>query len=279
MRVNTNLYPDFLIIGAMKAGTTTLYRDLYDHSGLFLPEEKEPNCLAYDNVLTLEGARHYRALFSSAKEGQLIGEASTCYSKAPFYGDVPSRAFSLCGADLKIIYVVREPFDRMVSQYRFEKLQGLESRSIDCAILEDHKYVAYSSYHSQLEAWSKVFGRENIFCLNFEWYIENRELALLEIARFLELDPSFDYLDQDSKFNSSEGNRLLIGFWGWLLTTSFYSRHIRPLINWKLRNILANVFMRKASSEKECISAVLREQACAKLTSKDWKVYDESYKG
>ena len=99
----------------MKAGTTTLYRDLYDHPEVFLPEEKEPDSLAYDDVLTTEGTRTYRGMFAGANDGQLIGEASTSYSKAPFFGDVPSRALRLCGSDLKIIYVVREPFERMVS--------------------------------------------------------------------------------------------------------------------------------------------------------------------
>lgn len=279
MKKNSNLFPDFLIIGAMKAGTTTLYRDLYDHPEVFLPEEKEPDSLAYDDVLTIEGSKNYQGMFAGANDGQLIGEASTSYAKAPYFGDVPGRALELCGSDLKIIYVVREPFERMVSQYKFEKLQGLESRSIEAAILEDHKYVAFSSYHSQLQDWLDVFGRKNVFCLNFEWYIENRELALVELSRFLGLDPSLVHIDQESKFNSSEGNRLLIGFWGWFLTTSFYSTYIRPLISWRLRNFLANTLMRKAAAEKETISSHFREEACSRLKSEDWAVYNESYKG
>lgn len=279
MKKNKNKFPNFLIIGAMKAGTTTLYRDLYSHPKVFLPEEKEPDSLAYDDVLTTEGAKKYSSMFSGAKDDQIIGEASTSYSKAPYYGNVPGRAAELCGRDLKIIYVVREPFERMVSQYKFEKLQGLEARSIEAAILEDPKYVSFSSYHSQLEAWLNVFERENVFCLNFEWYIENRELALAKIFRFLGLDPFLIHLDQESKFNSSEANRLLIGFWGWFLTSSFYSGYIRPLISWRLRNILANILMRKAAAEKETISSNLREVACARLKSEDWAVYNDSYKG
>ena len=53
------MLPDFLIIGAMKSGTTSLYADLKTHPSIFLPEDKEPSCLASDEVLTDAGQAPY----------------------------------------------------------------------------------------------------------------------------------------------------------------------------------------------------------------------------
>src|SRR5262245_34426917 len=85
-------FPDFLIVGAMKAGTTSLHRDLNLHPQIFLPEEKEPEGLCHDRVLSARGRRRYARLFRPSRAGQMRGEASTAYTKLPEWQGVPARA-------------------------------------------------------------------------------------------------------------------------------------------------------------------------------------------
>ena len=84
--------PDFLIIGAMKAGTTTLYRDLMTNPAIFFPSEKEKSHLLRDEVLTEAGRRDYEKLFRRARPGQVLGIAPTRYTNLPDCPGVPGRA-------------------------------------------------------------------------------------------------------------------------------------------------------------------------------------------
>ena len=108
--------PDFLIVGAMKAGTTTLYHDLSEHPDIFLPVLKEPEVLTTLERLD-EMRAYYARLFRPARPGQLKGEASTAYTKRPNNEGVAEKARALCGDGLKIIYIRRDPVERIRSQY------------------------------------------------------------------------------------------------------------------------------------------------------------------
>ena len=75
--------PGFLIIGAMKAGTTTLYHDLLTNPQVFFPLDKEPGNLASHDVLGEDGRGRYASIFKTARPDQICGEASTTYTKLP----------------------------------------------------------------------------------------------------------------------------------------------------------------------------------------------------
>ena len=89
--------PDFLIVGAMKAGTTTLYRDLSGHPGIYLPEEKEPETLVRFGNDEAAILRDYKSLLGRSPKGALTGEASTVYTKRPLHEGVAERAWRICG--------------------------------------------------------------------------------------------------------------------------------------------------------------------------------------
>ena len=95
--------PHFLIIGGMKCGSTTLYRDLLTHPRVFFPIDKEPCNLCDDRVLTDAGRAEYEALFKRARPDQLCAEASTDYTKLPDRPGVAARALRVLGPELKLI--------------------------------------------------------------------------------------------------------------------------------------------------------------------------------
>ena len=84
--------PKFLIIGAMKAGTTTLYEDLLQIPALWLPPQKEPEDLIHPEVETAQGLRVYEQKFARCPSGAIAGDASTAYAKRPTYEGVAARA-------------------------------------------------------------------------------------------------------------------------------------------------------------------------------------------
>lgn len=195
--------PNFLIIGAMKAGTTTLYEDLSRCSDIYMPPEKEPNDLVSDYVETQEGLRRYSAKFSAARGAKAIGEASTAYTKRPHYEGVAARAHRILGGDLRLVYMTRDPIRRIVSHYHHEVAAGRATAPLNVAVLEDPQYVAYSRYEYQLQPWRETFAAQQILVVEFERYLSHRSEVLGEVRSFLGLSGA--YPQPEGHRNASAG--------------------------------------------------------------------------
>jgi len=121
--------PDFFIVGAPKCGTTSLYSWLREHPDIFMPEEKEPHYFAQhlsDRYCRVRNEADYLALFKSAEEHQLCGEASVLYG---FYRDSIKEILAF-NPEAKIIFMIRNPVD-MVQSYHGQLLVNLEEDVTD----------------------------------------------------------------------------------------------------------------------------------------------------
>jgi len=158
--------PDFVIIGAMKCGTSTLAAQLGAQDGVFMTTPKEPNFFSDDGVFA-QGMDWYRALFDPAGPDDLKGEASTHYAKAPTHPDAPARMHAAVpGA--KLIYLMRDPAERAISHYIHEWTQGVIDGDLDAALDSHPELVAYSRYDLQLEPWRALYGDDAILTLRLE---------------------------------------------------------------------------------------------------------------
>lgn len=247
--------PGFLIIGAMKAGTTSLYDDLTRVSGIYMPPEKEPEDLIHDAVETLDGLARYRAKFAAAHRGDICGEASTAYSKLPIYQGVAQRARRLLGPDLRVIYMRREPIKRIVSQYHHLWGLGLENRPINRAVLEDETYVAYSQYERQIAPWRDAFGDKNILLIDFEDYIGRRQETLARVCAFLGRETPKGV--NETHRNRSEGKRVTRpgSFLARLRVSPFYLYRIKPLLPTGLRDKIKAAVLPKARRMTDTLTA------------------------
>ncbi|QDZ10715.1 sulfotransferase family protein [Devosia ginsengisoli] len=257
--------PDFLIVGSMKAGTTTLYRDLVQHPDIFLPQEKEPETLVRfgeDDRAILED---YRSLMRPAATGQICGEASTAYTKRPDHEGVAERALRICGAKLKIIYLTREPISRIVSQYRHELALGLVQEPLNQAVLANGRYVAYSRYDWQLAPWLAALGPDNVLVLRFEDYVARRAETVGRICQFLGVSaPAGDF---DRAFNTSEGKMVPRGLWKAVVASRFYQRQIKPLVPVGMRERMAGRVLTPVQQQVGELEPQTRERLAEALRS------------
>lgn len=175
--------PDFVIIGAMKCGTSTLHAQLAAQPQFFMSEPKEPNFFSNDEIYA-KGEGWYRGLFKNAPAGAIKGESSTHYTKLPTYTETVDRLAALI-PNAKFIYVMRDPIDRLISHYIHEWTQGVIKCSIDEAIEKHPELVAYSRYAYQLEPWIARFGRERILTVIFERMTAEPDAELNRITAFL----------------------------------------------------------------------------------------------
>jgi hypothetical protein len=157
--------PDFIIIGAMKSGTTTLFRWLGEHPLVQLPTQKEPGFFSNERKWE-HGVDWYRSIFPSTAGRPVTGEASARYTFLPNAATCAERMMSVV-PHVKVIYVVREPIDRLRSHYRHEVQRGRERRSPEDALLDpDSAYVACSRYWSCLRPYVDRFSKDQILVVS-----------------------------------------------------------------------------------------------------------------
>lgn len=175
--------PDFIVIGAMKAATSTFHEQLARQEGIFMSEEKEP-CFFSDDSVFARGEEWYRSLFAEAPEGSLRGESSTHYTKLPTYPDTVRRMRALV-PDAKLIYILRHPIDRLVSQYVHEWTVNRIRVGIEEAIERHEELVAYSRYAWQVAPYLEAFGPDRVLPVLFDSLSSRPDAELERVCGFL----------------------------------------------------------------------------------------------
>jgi hypothetical protein len=177
--------PGFVVIGAMKCATTTLHEQLARQPGVFMSHPKEPNFFSDDDEYA-RGLGWYSSLFREADPSALCGESSTHYTKLPTYPQTVERmARALPG--VKLIYVMRHPVDRLLSQYVHERTVGRITVGIREAIDRHTELVDYGRYHMQLEPYLETFGPDRVLPVFFRRLTQHPQEELERIGRFLGL--------------------------------------------------------------------------------------------
>ncbi len=181
--------PGFLIIGATKSGTTTLFRALAGHPDIWIHPRKE---LRYFNeeYNWSKGPDWYQAQFAPAvRSGALIcGESSNSYTRFPLLAGVPERIARI-NPDMKLLYVVRDPMKRIESHYRHRFLNGVEARPAEAAIRADRRYVVASLYGAQVQEHLRVFPRSQLCVIRAEELFAAPDRVTVTLSAFLGIDP------------------------------------------------------------------------------------------
>ena len=225
----TNNLPNFLIVGAAKSGSTSLYHYLNQHPEVFMPINKEPNFLVSDYQLQTSSncpsykidkkrmvfnEKDYYNLFDEIKkEHKAVGEATVTYLYKPEYA-IPKIKKYL--RDPKIIIILRNPIKRAFSQYSYVCELGLEKHSFQEAIsressrLKDNwsstfAYLDQGRFYSQVKSYKEAFSNVHIIIL--EEFINDKQNHLFELYRFLNIDDSFEN-SFDKEYNVSGVPRL-----------------------------------------------------------------------
>lgn len=229
------MLPRFLVIGAMKAGTTTLFHDLRRNPHIDLPE-KEVGALTTDAVLRSHGAEQYASIYGHATRPRMLaGDVSTTYAMLPNIAGCARRAYSLLDPSARIIYIVRDPIARIISHHRHERQERMITDGIDDAVRRYGRFTAFSQYARQLEPWIGHFGRDQILVLRFEDYVASRNETIAEVCAFLAVPMAGDPIDEDVIHNQSDAKPEVRGVWRRLSSNVAYRHMVRPLMNPEVR--------------------------------------------
>jgi hypothetical protein len=172
--------PDFLIVGAGRAGTTTLYRWLRRHPGVFMPDDKEPGYFVHDHGVNDLAA--YERLFAPAG-ARLKGEASTLYLTCPESAAWIRRELG----DIPIFILLRDPVARCFSMYVWMYQNGWEPITVferalaaepvrrgnpsvmapyKKCVCDDYQYFESGLYSAQVRNYQEKFSSVHVLLLD-----------------------------------------------------------------------------------------------------------------
>ena len=222
--------PNFIIIGAMKAATTSIYTYLKQHPDIFMTKVKEPMFFNNFNQNTdfkvlgnkskkVNSLLDYFSMFGSVKNESAIGEASPAY----IYNENAPYLIKEHLPDVKIIAILRQPTDRAYSNFLHTKRADRENvNSFGQAIkiekerISDnwsplYHYIQKGFYSVQLKRYYNLFPKENIKVYLFEDVVKNPKETLKDIFKFLNVDENIE-IDTSKKSNVSGTPKGILGF-------------------------------------------------------------------
>jgi hypothetical protein len=210
--------PDFLIGGAPRSGTTWLYRALDRHPAVYMakPAKPEPKFFLVDHLYA-RGLEYYsRTWFEDAPPGRVAGEKSTDYLESAAAAERIARDLP----NARLVFILREPVDRAYSNYRWTRMNGLETEDFETALrLEDkrelperlkftrpYSYFSRGLYADLLQPYFDRVDRDRILVLKFEDLADRPSEQLVRLQSFLGVAPRPEDADGLGIVNPSERN-------------------------------------------------------------------------
>lgn len=177
---------NFMVIGAARSATTSICKILDSHPDICFSSVKEPQF--FSNNDWRNNLNGYHKLFKR-NNALLYGEGSTNYTKHPWFNNHIPRDIHEYNPDMKFIYVIRNPIDRILSHYKFALERGYTNSTISEAIKNNSIYIDTSKYMSQIKPYLEQFGRDQIQIIVFDDFKNNPQLVIDSICTFLKITP------------------------------------------------------------------------------------------
>jgi hypothetical protein len=198
-------WPTFLVIGAYKAGTTTLHHVLRAHPQVFVPDRREPSYFAFADATdpsnpawhrSVRDEADYLALFAGAEDAKAVGEVSPEYLLHP----AAPAAIASRIPDVTLLAVLRDPAERAFSDWVMYRREGHEPLSFEAALdVQDERrargeptgfYLAGGQYADQVARFIDAFGRDRLHVWLYEDVTRDADAAYAEMFSAIGVDPT-----------------------------------------------------------------------------------------
>lgn len=275
--------PEFLIIGAARAGTTALHSYLRQNPSIFMPAAKEPNFFSFEGeALNYKGPGadyvnnsvtdidEYRALFSDAPPGNVCGEASPLY----LFSEKAPRRIHHHIPQVRMVVVLRNPIDQALSHYLYAVKQRIESLEDFAEALEAEEerlaagwqplfgYSHFPRYAEQLSRYFNLFDRNQFLIRTYEDFQTDPQALIGDITSFIGADTEF-CPDLSNQLNAGGMPRSRL-FQDFLMkpnpVTGLIARVLPQEMRWKIRDRLSQFNLRRGIEMPPRARAMLRER-------------------
>ncbi|MCF6252180.1 MAG: sulfotransferase [Methylococcaceae bacterium] len=252
------MLPNFLIIGAPRSGTTSLYAALRQHPEIYFSEFKEPwffslidkeTCFAGpgdNNHKRINKYEDYEKLFLDVRNEKVFGEASTLYlhcDKAPIKikKHIPN---------VKLIVILRNPVDRAFSNYQQHLQLGRESVKDFRSALEEEDarkvkgwspfwlYKELGFYNKQLKNYLRYFDKSQLKVFLYEDLVNDQTALYRSVFEYLDVDSSFSPVIAGRINSSGKPNSKLLHYF--LSETNVIKTSIAKVMHPKIRHFISS---------------------------------------
>lgn len=194
----TRATPNLFLVGAAKAGTTTLHALLDGHPDIYMSTVKEPHFFSdareAPNIAPIRDEDTYRSLFAPGRAASYRGESSPSY----LWDAEAATRIARWTPDAAIVVSLRDPVDRAYSHYLMDVREGLQTAPFDVALRDDaarpekgwgvsHLYFELGMYAAQADRYLTTFGRDRVHVLFFEDLIRDADAVTASLFRFLRI--------------------------------------------------------------------------------------------
>ena len=239
--------PDFIGLGAQKAGTSWIYSCLYEHPQICMPM-KEIHFFSRQRNWT-KGYDWYESVFGECPVSQTVGEFSTSYLAESSVAERIHQRYPY----VKLIASLRNPLNRAYSNYINDIKAGTVRQDIAFEeALETHpEYIEQGRYASQLEYYLQHFGREQLLVLVYEDSLSEPLAFIQRIYRFLEVDPGFVPSMLHTKINVSHVPKYVWLEKSLLVISGFLHNKGFHHLWWPAKKLGIAQYIRKANAASE----------------------------
>jgi hypothetical protein len=203
--------PNFLVIGAQRAGTTLLHRILERHPEVFVPYRRKE--IHYFDLYFDRGVSWYQSFFPSLEEAKAyraIGEVTPDYVFEPRAPRLIHDLLPSC----RLIVSLRNPVDRAYSSYLYSRRSRNEKRSFTDVVSQDGEILQRGFYSQQLDRYLQFYPKDALLVLIYEELVADPRAQLQRVADFLGLERGWEDLDalMQDRINLSEVPRFRAAF-------------------------------------------------------------------
>jgi hypothetical protein len=231
------IWPNFFIVGAQKAGTTSLYFYLKKIPGVYMSPLKElfyfaPHAVQSSIADVIKDKNDYLKLFKDARGYIAVGEATPIYLWDP---DAPKLIHQTI-PHARIIVILRDPVERAYSNYLMKmKYSGMKSSFYD-ELMRDYRsqeklfgraqlYVEFGMYYEQVKRYFDIFGREQVKVIIFEEFVQHPGQSVNEVLAFLGVNHAV--IEISEQYNPYSVPRSPLALWIYAFFRGLRARNIK----------------------------------------------------
>ena len=246
-------YPNFLVVGGRRSGTTSLYKYLKATNGIFMPNEKYITFFNTNDPKRLT-EKQYLSFYSSVNYEKLIGEVNPTYLDDPESPKLIKEKIP----NAKIIILLRNPVDRAYSDYLYNLTKDNFNNSLEDIIKQEHQILKRGLYYEQVKRYYDNFGKENVG-IWFTADLKNKNKRgdiLLEIFNFLGIHSELPAITNEEYNNYRVSKNIITSLiikYGYLgkyipfsirekIRDSLYKNNKKPVLSDDLRKKMQDYF-------------------------------------
>ena len=197
---------NYMVIGSPKCATTTICKFLEQHPEVYITDPKEPRFFCPAVSKEKQSWDWYNSLFREVKSEKAIGEGTVNYTCSDYRSLADPEIIHRYYPDVKLVYMVRDPIERIESQWLMNASMGWPSDlpDFDTAVRNSSRFLNTSRYWTHLNRYRRFFSDSQFHIIFFEDFKKAPQATMRQLFEFLEVDPQYTIESPNERYNVSD---------------------------------------------------------------------------